>query len=132
MGSTAKTIGAALVMLGCALIAGCKNDRGARVECTPGARIDIACGAGCGLGSCTGDPVLEICEGWRSCSSGDLGSDDDSCGSRCPGLTITCPPSGRITIAPRPFGSGDFTCDWVMRDLGTPLPLREAGDAGTR
>lgn len=128
-----RSSGVALLALACMLAAGCKNDRGVRATCTPGARVEIACGAECGLGSCTGDPVLEICEGDRSCTSGDLGSDDDSCGSRCPGLTITCPPGGVITISHRPFGSGAYTCDVQMRELGLPAsPLVEGGDAGIR
>jgi hypothetical protein len=127
------SVAIALLALCGALAAGCKNSRPDRgtVTCTPGTRIEVACGTGCGLGSCTGDPVLEICAGDVTCSTGDLGSNDDGCGSSlCPGLTVTCPPGGLITVAPRGYSSSrSYTCNWDTRVL-TSSGLTEAGDAG--
>lgn len=127
-----------------ALVSGCKsggNGRaGATVACTPGTRVEIACGAGCGLGSCDGDPMLRVCDGSVSVSSCSdrasitLGNNDDACGSLCPGVTVTCPSTGAITVAPIPFTSGrSFRCNWETRVTsgapGAPL-LSSEPDAG--
>jgi hypothetical protein len=130
-------------VVGLALLSGCKsggNGRaGATVACAAGSRVEIACGSGCGLGTCDGDPVLRICDGsvsvssCASSSSTTIGTNDDMCGSLCPGLTVTCPSTGAITVAPVPFGTRSFRCNWETRVTsgapGAPL-LSESPDAG--
>jgi len=66
--------------------------------CTAGSMVRIGCGAGCGLGSCSGDPVMRICESGACSGRDSLGFDDDSCGSYCPVLTFTCPESGMYSV----------------------------------
>lgn len=88
-------------------------------SCVPGASTTVACGEGCGLGACTGDPVLAVCEGSvpvGSCldTGRALAQNDDSCGL-CSQVTFTCPASGRIVVATRPFGDRPYTCDWDVR-----------------
>lgn len=142
---SARTIGTAGMMgFACAvavLAAGCRSSEpGGTVACTPGVTIQVACGAGCGLGTCTGDPVLRICDGSvgvRECARGDgiqLGFNDDGCGSLCPGTTVVCPPGGSITVSHRPFSSGaSYRCLWEAQPLGgsTGGLTSGEGDAGT-
>ena len=127
----------AAVLAAFAMVSGCKSSSsrgGGTIACTPGSRVEIACGAGCGLGSCTGDAFLNICDGTigvSSCNdSTDFDSNDDACGSLCPGLTVTCPSSGVLTIAPRAYSSSrSFTCNWETRVTGS-APLIDSPDAG--
>ena len=115
--------------------AGCFVTRGRDAEtvsCTAGATIEIGCSERCGLGSCTGDSVLLICDGTTSVgacqSGGDSGptvlgrNDDSSCGgstgsSLCSDLTVTCPPSGSITVTHHAFSGRSYSCRWETRDL---------------
>ncbi|MDQ3031123.1 MAG: hypothetical protein M3Y87_01805 [Myxococcota bacterium] len=120
-----------------AMMSGCKSSSsrgGGLIACTPGSRVEIACGAGCGLGSCTGDAFLNICDGTigvGSCNdSTDFASNDDGCGSLCPGLTVVCPESGALTVSPRAFGSRSFTCDWESRVTSSAPLTSESPDAG--
>ena len=107
------------------LIAGCAGPtgttgRGAEVvSCTAGLQVNVACGA-LGLGSCSGDPTLRVCDAALapdplSCAAGmaQLGFNDDYAPpNRCPGVMVTCPASGRISVLPGVF-SGVPNCNWV-------------------
>jgi hypothetical protein len=72
--------------------------------CDPGEELRVGCSQACGdVGSCTGDPMLRVCDAARAdgnCSfPGAIASDDDSCGSQCPFVfDETCPPSGMISV----------------------------------
>ena len=92
-------------------------------SCTPGTVVTIACGSR-GLGRCSQDPVLLVCDGARTaparCGLGGgttLGENDDDTGL-CPGLTVTCPSSGTLAIRARRFASEDdpVDCDWATRE----------------
>ena len=74
--------------------------------CTPGAMVTLGCSTRCGVGSCTDDPFLRVCE-----AADDPGctirqsiarNDDSGCGGGrcggsgdcCPRVSFTCPTSG--------------------------------------
>jgi hypothetical protein len=115
---------AAVALMACG--GGGGGGRGAEiVTCTPGNVITVGCGAEM-LGMCTGDPVLDFCDGSMvaasACMSGAAGfiiSEDDTMGL-CPGLTLTCPASGMLAVRPRAFGTNPFTCDWATRSGDSP------------
>ncbi|MBM7112020.1 ADYC domain-containing protein [Archangium primigenium] len=75
--------------------------------CTPGTLVSLGAG-GCGLGTCSGDPVLRVCPGPQSCTQAQaLVSGDNGCGgSLCPHVTFVCPASGRYTVLAGPKHSG--------------------------
>lgn len=89
--------------------------------CRAGATVTVACGSR-GLGSCSGDPVLVVCDAARvepsRCdeSAPNLGRNDDDTGL-CPGLEVVCPSSGRLSVRAHPFGStvGEPDCRWAIR-----------------
>ena len=124
---------------------GCVADGAITVSCEPGSLVSAGCGC-MGLGRCGGDPVLLACDGAfspRQCldRGTTIGSNDDSCGL-CPYLTVTCPTSGSITFATRPYSEGNtYTCDLGVEgatredpggDDGRPAPPEDAGrDMGT-
>ncbi len=90
--------------------------------CTPGEPVAAGCaeGGGCGLGSCTGDPVMRVCDGrGEGCTSGQaLGVSDDACGGNCPLVNFVCPEGGVYTVLTggnRPNNA--FTCE-VATQLG--------------
>lgn len=90
---------------------------GQTFSCTPGAMVEVGCATGCGLGSCTGDPRLVVCDGASSAagcaaSGSFVTQDDDSpCGGLCPMATFACPSSGQFTVAHRAFSAGTpYTC----------------------
>jgi len=78
--------------------------------CTPGAELYVGCSAACGLGSCTGDAFIRVCDGTtESCEAPHAlaANDDAGCTSSrcrnnpaacCPRATVTCPPSGSIDV----------------------------------
>lgn len=92
--------------------------RGAEtVFCTPGVLVDVGCGT-LGLGSCSGDPILTVCDGdfVHELDCGESGfaqleRNDDFAG-RCPGLDVICPASGLLAVRPTAFGSSDAVCFW--------------------
>ncbi len=76
--------------------------------CTPGAAAVARCGAACAASSCTGDPILRVCEGSAACAAREaLGSDDD-CGSGvyCPAASFTCPSGGEVTVLTGAYRAG--------------------------
>jgi hypothetical protein len=90
--------------------------------CVPGTKFDVGCAATCfGIGSCTGDPILRVCDAASpdgNCSyPSSLGSDDDSCGSQCPLVfNETCPDSGQVAVYHAPFTiGGTYRCNVEMR-----------------
>ena len=109
--------------------AGCENGATTTATpftCTPGATIEVGCNSSSscgGMGSCTGDPVLAVCDGIygvSSCASGtgQIATNDD-CSGLCPYLSAICPASGRMVVSARAFRSGSaFTCNWRARGPG--------------
>lgn len=101
-----------------------------RVGCVNGrydAGVETFCGMGfVSFGACTGDPMIRICQRDGNClyhnsltpTSGDL---DNFC-AQCPMVTITCPPSGVVSImkAPSDSASTSWFCDPRL-ELGMPL-----------
>lgn len=95
--------------------------RGAEtVACTPGALVEVGCGA-LGLGSCSGDPILTVCDGdiVHELDCGESGfsqlarnDDFNFSQDRCPGLDVVCPASGLLAIRPTAFGGSDAVCNW--------------------
>jgi hypothetical protein len=66
--------------------------------CTPAEELTLACEGACD-GTCTGDPVLRVCDGATPDCRGSaaIGNNDDAdCGSSCSSLTFTCPDSGSV------------------------------------
>lgn len=124
------------------VVAGCGPRRGDRAHredgaasCTPGTAVVVACDNE-GLGVCTGDPKLRVCDGATSVAGcwageGELGEDDDGGGGLCPRATVTCPASGSLTVVTTDFGSeygapeDAYACNWQVGSGGAP-PL----DAG--
>ena len=116
-------------MAALALVAGCVGPTGTagrgaeRVVCTSGMNVTVACGAS-GLGSCSGDPILTVCDGSMTApidcerAGTNLGSNDDfSPPDRCPSITVVCPASGMLSVKPTAF-SGIPTCNWQVRESG--------------
>lgn len=130
----------ALVALGgmlAAMASGCRRNKPDGTEtCTPGAVYAVACDD-MGVGRCSGDPVITVCDGTvppGSCGSGAAGviaEDDDSGDGLCPHATATCPASGSFTVASRAYGSSGYSCDWRVEPVGGGgLPMTEDPDAG--
>lgn len=115
-----------------ALAPGCRarSDAAGTIRCNPGETVEIGCAAGCGLGSCEGDPTLRFCDG--TLSTGDCGRatdttsfaqiDDTSCGGLCPFDRVVCPASGAITVVPGAAGGSRAVCNWEANDLGVLPP----------
>jgi len=89
-------------------------------DCNPG-NVTIACAAECGLGSCTDDPMMRVCDNADpdgNCSASDnLRDDDDSCGGTCPRVrNIPCPASGKLDVYAAPFAvGGTYTCNVAIQ-----------------
>jgi hypothetical protein len=87
--------------------------------CTPGTMVDVGCSEVCGTGSCTGDPVMAVCDGTcaTACAT-ELAADDD-CGPRCrgnggaccPSTTVMCPDSGVLNVFFDSFDGTPVTCN---------------------
>ncbi len=92
------------------------DDRGT-VPCRPGAVVSIGCGAECGLGACSGDAVLRVCDGVPCTAARALAADDDSCGSLCSLVrAVSCPASGQLRVLTGSFSAGNgYTCSFVAR-----------------
>jgi hypothetical protein len=85
--------------------------------CTPGAKFRAGCAAGCGLGTCTGDPILRVCDAADpdgNCTAVENIADDDdsSCGGQCPHIfNADCPAGGSVDVFTAPYALGDaYTC----------------------
>jgi hypothetical protein len=74
--------------------------------CVPGQVINVGCGCTSG-GTCSGDPMLRICEGTEACITPNaIGLVDDACGL-CPETQFICPPSGVYSVLTGPFNSAE-------------------------
>jgi len=87
--------------------------------CTPGANVTLGCSAGCGLGMCTGDTVLRVCDSSHdpTCNAMvEIAQNDDSgcpgtgrCGASgdcCSQVMFTCPASGTYSAFWGPYTTG--------------------------
>jgi hypothetical protein len=92
-------------------------------SCTPGQMVFVGCNAGCTppLGSCTGDPMIRVCE-TTPCSNADaLGQNDDACppsgggGNLCAQAQFRCPASGRYLVMTAGYNDRAFTCPIAVR-----------------
>jgi Lysyl oxidase len=94
--------------------------------CTPGDMVTVACSSQCGLGSCTGDTVMRVCDSTMPCvghAPADIATNDDSgcnglrCNSGsprecCSQVKFTCPASGTYNVLWAPYDSnGTATCN---------------------
>lgn len=122
---------AALAILSCSLVAGCllagcKARRGNEtVDCTPGSEIWIGCNQACDLGSCSGDPWIQVCDGdvpVTECNDETLIAENDDardiCHSTCPIVQMVCPDSGHVTVTVRAYSGRGNTqaCDWRLEE----------------
>lgn len=85
------------------------------VSCVPGEIVQVGCGCS-DPASCSGDPMLRVCDGTEACGSQTaLGFVDDTC-DLCPQLEFTCPAGGVYSVLTSSYASGNpFLCQ-----LGTP------------
>ena len=84
--------------------------------CTPGQQVLAGCGSQCGIGTCTGDPILRICPGDQLCRQRDALVDNDDCngGTTCSAARFTCPAGGQYTLLWAPFKTTEpATCTLV-------------------
>jgi hypothetical protein len=91
-------------------------------DCEPGKYFRIGCAADCaGLGACTGDPMLRVCDAGDpdgNCSAtGNLDDSDDACDSLCPRVKDEiCPAGGKLAVYHAAAVLGDpYTCDIEIR-----------------
>lgn len=96
----------------------CDWDFAGEFECTPGTQTGAACSQNCGMGSCTGDPMIRVCDASESnCSSGiALADNNNRCNGLCPLATgFLCPASGRLAVYTASAQHGQaYTCDVVV------------------
>jgi lysyl oxidase len=89
---------------------------GGTFSCTAGQQVQVGCGGTtCGAATCTGDPILRVCDAANaSCTFGTALAHNDDCsnGNRCSLVTFTCPASGMYKVYSAPFTLGDaVTCN---------------------
>lgn len=69
-------------------------------DCTPGTVYRLGCSACANVGSCTGDPMLRVCDpdvSGANCSHPTLLADSDDACDACPrARDVTCPPGGKL------------------------------------
>lgn len=101
----------AMFLGGCVPIATSAPTATTEFLCNPGETVNASCGCNNVGIACSGDPVIEICDGvYATCeSSSALVTNDDYCGL-CPLAAGVCPASGRIGVRARAFGSRTYTC----------------------
>ena len=95
-------------------------------SCTPGQIGRVGCSSSCGLGTCTGNPMLRVCDADRAdgnCTHPAAvdptefgGGESNDFAGPCPcDLSVTCPPSGSLRVFTAPFRDGEpYTCDLVF------------------
>ena len=100
----------------------CGWSEGGDFTCTAGAEVRVGCSTRCGVGSCTGDSIMRVCEGTEPCGArGTIARNDDSgCGGAscrggsgecCSQVMFTCPASGAYNVLWAPFRSAESaTC----------------------
>src|SRR5688500_12196760 len=118
-------------MLLCFALAGCVTSRPAgTTACTPGEPVLVGCGAAGGVGSCSGSPIVYVCDGTvapedcsRLAGASLLGSADEfstECGGGCPAVTVTCPASGQLSVRHEGFAGEAYTCNWAAGGGNVP------------
>jgi hypothetical protein len=94
---------------------------GGPISCRAGQLVQVGCNAACGLGTCTGDSMIRVCDGAPCTAARALAQNDDaSCsggGGVCSFIDgVICPPSGQLYVLTAPFGVGSpYTCSFVAR-----------------
>jgi hypothetical protein len=92
----------------------CGWDEPELVSCTPGLDYRIGCAQACGVGSCSGDPMLRVCDSTTdNCTlAAALGHSNDRCGAACPFVDgLVCPESGAFHVYAASFEPGAaFEC----------------------
>jgi hypothetical protein len=95
---------------------------GGTFTCTPGQQVHVGCAAGCGnLGSCTGDPMLRICDPGDEADGGTeppctadhavAQNDDCSNSTNCSAVSFVCPASGHYQALWAPYNTSEAaTC----------------------
>ncbi len=92
--------------------------------CTPGAMVTASCSAACGVGLCTGDTVLRICESDdpTQCNARQsvAVNDDSGCNADdvCSRAVFECPASGSFTILTGHWASDDPSSTCTLAFLG--------------
>lgn len=88
------------------------------ISCTPDSYLRVGCSAACnGPGSCTGDPMMRVCDSDvadGNCSfASAMARNNNSCGSTCPrSKTIICPDSGSLDVFTAARVPGEpYSCD---------------------
>lgn len=79
----------------------CAWDFVGNFDCEPGTQTGAGCTQNCGVGTCTGDPMLRVCDAAEpNCTSGvALGANDNRCGGACPLASgFLCPDSGQLAV----------------------------------
>ncbi len=83
--------------------------------CTPGTQAGAGCSQNCGVGSCSGNPMIRVCDGAApNCTSGiALGANDNRCGGVCPMANqFLCPESGQLAVYAASTEHGQpYRCD---------------------
>jgi hypothetical protein len=106
----------------------CGWTEGVALACTPGEMARVGCAGACELGTCTGDPMLRVCDsaqGDGNCSYGAaLGKGDNACASSCPRTGhFLCPASGEVTVFTAPKVPGQsYTCTPALAEGGFSFP----------
>ncbi len=110
----------------------CGLTRIGQYTCTAGNMVTVGCSDACGLGMCTGDPFIRVCDisddptcmSWYA-----IGSNDDSgCGGgRCGGsgdccsqTTFTCPASGEYVVFSAPYRVANMSSCTVASTEAAP------------
>jgi hypothetical protein len=96
----------------------CDWDFVGEFDCTPGTQTAAACAQNCGMGSCTGDPMIRACDASEAnCTSAvALEANDNRCSSQCPMTkNFLCPESGRLAVYTAASKLGEqYSCEVVV------------------
>jgi hypothetical protein len=98
-------------------------------DCPAGTTARLGCSAACALGSCSGDPMIRVCDAARAdgnCSfpaAAGVGESDDFSRDPCPcDRTVECPDSGRVVVYTAPSRLGEaYGCDLGYLGM-SPVP----------
>lgn len=100
----------------------CDWDFDGEYACTPGSPVEVGCSQNCSLGSCTGDPMIRVCDAETSnCTSASaLAANDNRCGGLCPlSRNFLCPASGRLSVYTAAQNHGQpYTCSIALATSG--------------
>tara|TARA_R110002073_G_scaffold300298_2_gene467616 strand:+ start:11391 stop:12470 length:1080 start_codon:yes stop_codon:yes gene_type:complete len=96
----------------------CDWDFVGNFDCTPGTLTGAGCAQSCGVGTCTGDAMIRVCDAADgNCTSGNaLGDNDNRCGGVCPMAGgLLCPDSGQIAVYSASATHGEpYECNVVI------------------